>query len=79
MKRIDETYKWRKPTIIDKDPELIDFLKTNPPTNTPSPYAKPCFGAASSLSPWKKTARLRPANRYLHAERAAFEIGVKLA
>lgn len=30
MKRIDENYKWRNPTIIDKDPELIDFLKTNP-------------------------------------------------
>ena len=30
MKRIDETYKWRNPTIIDKDPELIDFLKTKP-------------------------------------------------
>lgn len=29
-KFIDQNYKWRNPTIIDRDPELIDFLKTNP-------------------------------------------------
>ena len=29
-KRIDETYKWKKPSIVDRSPELISFLKTNP-------------------------------------------------
>ena len=29
-KRIDEYYKWRYPTIIDNDPELISYLKTKP-------------------------------------------------
>ncbi|MBK9294884.1 MAG: hypothetical protein IPM57_10680 [Oligoflexia bacterium] len=29
-KHIDENYKWRNPTIIDRDPELIAFLKTKP-------------------------------------------------
>jgi len=29
-KRIDETYCWRKPTIVDRNPELIEMLKTKP-------------------------------------------------
>ncbi len=29
-KRIDHTYKWRYPTIIDRDPSFIEFLKTKP-------------------------------------------------
>ncbi len=30
IKRVDETYKWKKPSIVDRNPELIAFLKTNP-------------------------------------------------
>ncbi|OQW53824.1 MAG: hypothetical protein A4S09_06295 [Proteobacteria bacterium SG_bin7] len=29
-KRIDENYQWRYPTIVDRHPELIEYLKTNP-------------------------------------------------
>ena len=29
-KRIDENYRWRYPTIIDRSPEFLEYLKTKP-------------------------------------------------
>jgi hypothetical protein len=54
MKRIDETYKWKNPTIVDRDPELLAYLKPNPKyqdarcyriftLNRGSAIAKQCF------------------------------------
>jgi len=40
QKRIDQTYRWRNPTIIDRDPELIAFLKTTPKYDDARCYRK---------------------------------------
>lgn len=29
-KRIDEAYRWKYPTIVDRHPEMIELLKTKP-------------------------------------------------
>jgi hypothetical protein len=31
MKRISESHKWRTPSVVDKHPELLELLRTNPP------------------------------------------------
>ncbi len=31
MKKINVSHQWRYPTIIDRHPEFIEYLKTNPP------------------------------------------------
>ena len=31
MKTVGPDYKWRFPKIVDNHPELVEFLKTNPP------------------------------------------------
>jgi len=30
QKRIDESYRWKNPTIVDRHPEMIELLKTKP-------------------------------------------------
>ncbi len=58
-KRIDENYKWRFPTIVDKHPELIEYLKTNPP------YEEALYLRKILLKKmdWHKTARMNSAGK----------------
>ena len=30
QKRIDKSYEWKYPTIVDRHPEMIELLNTNP-------------------------------------------------
>ncbi len=30
MKRIDKTYRWRNPTVIDRRSDFLEFLQTKP-------------------------------------------------
>jgi hypothetical protein len=54
MKRIDEHHRWRKPTIIDRNPELIAFLKTNPKYQDALALRKTLLWRLQVFTGWKQ-------------------------